>query len=120
MDRLGVQAAIVRYPSVSGIGPSVFDSYFPRSSWGLVYWDDLCLLFVRRTANHAELLRRWEYRVIKPDWTLESYLDQLQRGQIDHGALMSELKKNLALNPGCWRAQVDLHWLDRYNTKTHG
>jgi|GEM_PF-2042648 hypothetical protein len=113
MDARGIRAALVKYPPLSaGIHPAVFDQYFPRKSWGLAYWDDLCLIFVRRNPDHASLLRQWEYRVMKPDWTLESFQDQLRRGRLDRPALRKELDRNLALNPDCWRARVDLHWLN--------
>ena len=45
---LGIRAALVRNPARSRyIVAPVFEKYFPKSSWKLVYHDDLCLLFVR-------------------------------------------------------------------------
>jgi len=117
--RLGIQAALVRYPPASGgIGPAVFDRFFPRDVWGLVYWDDLSLIFVRRTNRYASLLRQWECRAIKPDWTLETYLYQVRSGRLDRGAARKEIDRALALNPDCWRARVDLHWLDQIDPQT--
>jgi hypothetical protein len=114
LDHWGVQAALVRYPSLTeGIRPSPLDHFFPRTSWGLVYWDDLCLLFVRRTARNSATLKHWEYRVIKPDWTLATFQDQLRRGAVDRRALRVEIERCLRLRPSCWRARVDWHWLDQ-------
>jgi hypothetical protein len=114
LDKLGVQAALVHYPSTThGISPAPLDAFFPRTSWGLVYWDDLCLLFVRRDPRHAALLRQWEYRAIKPDWNFETFQYQLQNTSFNRIAARKEIERNLALNPGCRRAQADLYWLDR-------
>jgi hypothetical protein len=113
VDRLGIQAALVRYPPMAhGVRPSAFERFFPRTTWGLVYWDDLCLIFVRRTPRHAALLRQWEYRLMKPDWNLDTFRDQLQRGLLDREAARREIERNLALNPDGQRARIDLYCLD--------
>ena len=62
--------------------------------------------------KQASVLRQWEYRVIKPEWTLETFQDRLQRGVLDRRAARKELQRNLALNPGCGRARAGLYWLD--------
>jgi len=54
LDRYQLTAALVKYPAPV-VGRSTYAAYFRKSLWALVYWDDLCLLYLRRDAYPKSL-----------------------------------------------------------------
>ncbi|HEU4367474.1 MAG TPA: hypothetical protein VFV05_04490 [Methylomirabilota bacterium] len=67
----GLEAAVMDYPSYAGdaveevIGPDA-DTALASPAWALVYWDDVALVYVRRTGKYAAVVARDEYRYVKP------------------------------------------------------
>lgn len=49
--------------------PSYF-FYLPRADWAVVYWDNICAAFVRRSAAPPAWLREHELRYLRPGDTL--------------------------------------------------
>lgn len=70
-DEYGIDVAVVDYPSYSGdrpedvVGPDA-DLGISSPRWALVYWDDVALVYLRRTARHAAVIQRDGYRYAKP------------------------------------------------------
>jgi hypothetical protein len=60
IDIVDVRTGIHRASPVSLI-------YFPRRDWALIAFDDVAMVFVRRSIWPAPLLKRIEYRVLVPD-----------------------------------------------------
>jgi len=104
-DKYGFQAALVKYP-INAPYKSTFEVYFPRQKWALVYWDDIGLLFLRRTPEHADIIQEYEYKEIYPDAT-DQYLIQ-RFGQMNEARLKRaehELFQNILLHPESERTQ---------------
>ncbi|HVT44175.1 MAG TPA: hypothetical protein VMT00_07285 [Thermoanaerobaculia bacterium] len=65
--------------------------YFPRSAWALVAFDDLAMVFARRSEHDPQLLREIEYRHLVPDAPNPSFRDpaaareELQRAERELG-----------------------------------
>lgn len=67
--RYGFDVAVLPYPRDSGLlrdeTPDV-DLGLTSPDWALVYWDDVAMVYVRRTEALAGLIERDEYREVKP------------------------------------------------------
>lgn len=83
-------------------------SHFPRRHWGLVYWDDTAMVYVRRTEATRELIATFEHRHVYPE-SLEFQLEGLALGRVDPVGLQRELAAKLATHPDSRRAR---RWLD--------
>ena len=79
-------------------------SHFPVDDWALVYFDDLALVFVRRTPANAELIARDEYRHVRPE-SVRYQLQEIADGHVSAAGALDELARTLRRDPGCQRAQ---------------
>jgi hypothetical protein len=117
LDREKIDAAFLRYPPTlqkvvyTGMNGSrktaerAFSAaYFPVADWALVYWDDDAMIFVRRTPEHEDLIRRREYVALNPDDWQYAFAGVLL-GRIPVGSILDELQRKLAEDPGCLRAR---------------
>ncbi|MCB4756548.1 MAG: hypothetical protein LHV69_05895 [Elusimicrobia bacterium] len=74
LEKNSVSYAIVRYPALRiryinddpGFCLTNINAMFPRSQYALVYWDDLDLVFLKRTKENAALINRTEYQHLWP------------------------------------------------------
>jgi len=71
--------------------------------WGLVYWDDFCAVYLRRSPRHAEPLRRLELRLFPP-FGGRPGLRALAADPARAAAARAELARLLAANPENQRA----------------
>jgi hypothetical protein len=132
IDREQIDVAFLRYPPAlqkvvyTGLngakktGERAFSAaYFPASGWALVYWDDDAMIFVRRTAEHEELIRRREYVALNPDDWQHAFAGVLI-GRIPVGRILDELQRKLAEDPDCVRARDLLGRFAALNTPPEG
>jgi hypothetical protein len=80
-------------------------AYFQQSSWALVYWDDLALIFVRRTDPAYAVLLQAEYRVVNPD-DAPHLMQEIRSGRVEVGAALREVDRKLEEDPRCAAAQA--------------
>jgi hypothetical protein len=121
LDRYEIDGALVRYDEdlrpvveLGPDGPRVVGHqttnalFFPRPLFALVYWDDLAMLFVRRTPAREARLAEREYAFLHP----EDWLAVLERSRNDaelRGSVREELERRLGETPvsqralGMWR-----------------
>ena len=114
LDGLEIDAAMLRrgqvqkveYPSATaGAMPrretrAFSVAYFQRSSWALVYWDDLSLIFVRRgDPAYAGLLKE-EYQVVNPD-DAPHLVQAIRSGQVKVEEALREVDRKLGEDPRC-------------------
>jgi len=105
MLRRGQVQAVMYPPAAVGGMPrremrAFSAAYFQQSLWALVYWDDLCLIFVRRAdPRYAGLLER-EYRVVNPDDT-PHMIHETRSGRVDVEAALREVDRKLREDPSC-------------------
>jgi tetratricopeptide (TPR) repeat protein len=68
LDRYGVRCAMVRRKP-GEIDDSIGNALWADPRWGLVYWNDVVMIFVKRGADSArndEVLSRWEFTSFSP------------------------------------------------------
>jgi hypothetical protein len=90
-----IERALVSYPK-RGTQDAVFDRFFPRGDWALVYWDDVALFFVRRTPKFAALIKSHEYRFVSPEASPEILAARFERSPETRAAFLQELERNRA------------------------
>lgn len=119
LDRYAIDAALVRYDdrlrplvTLDAQGrPARVEHHsasallFPRDRFALVYWDDLALLFLRRTPTRAAQLAREEYRVIQPeDW--QATLAAAAADPAVRASALAEVERRLREEPTLQRAAL--------------
>ncbi|MBU1356454.1 MAG: tetratricopeptide repeat protein [Candidatus Edwardsbacteria bacterium] len=92
MNKYDLDLALLRYPRSGKSLSSRLHGYFSGSSqWALVYWDDICLVFARRTDRYKGRIAKYEYKYLNPIFTNPaSPPDGFQR----------ELSRAIGQNPG--------------------
>lgn len=76
------------------------DPYFGQGL-ALVYWDDASLVYLKRTPENAETIKRNGYNVIRPtDMELKYARPEMAEG------MMADLRRNISDNPGGWRNHI--------------
>ncbi|HVS02584.1 MAG TPA: hypothetical protein VMT16_07425 [Thermoanaerobaculia bacterium] len=124
LDRHQVDGALVRYDErprpvvIGGVpGQPVVEHhtssalFFPPEQFALVHWDDVALLFVRRTPGRREELAAVEYRFVQPeDW--RAMLARAAADSAVRAGALRELRRKLAEEPGSRRARELLLALD--------
>ena len=86
--RYGFDVAIMAYPGGDRAEPDAFVP--PR--WALVYWDDVALVYVRRTPPLATIIDRDEYRYVDPARWVDGLLPKLADGA---AAVETEIRRNI-------------------------
>lgn len=94
----GFEAVLLQYP-IDSTGASRLnydrDSLFSHPDWALVYWDDVSLLYLRRGGPYDSVIKRDEYKFIKPANNIEGMKGILH--DIDYrNNVVRELKKSVA------------------------
>lgn len=118
LARYRIDGALVRYddrprpvlapPAFPGGRPRVEHHttnalFFPRERFALVYWDDVAMIFLRRTPERAALLEREEYRFLHPeDW--QATLAKAETDPFFRAAVWEEVERRLREDPGVDRA----------------
>jgi tetratricopeptide (TPR) repeat protein len=90
--------AVLDYP----LQTKVFKSEMPdvdfgltSPDWALVYWDDLSMVYLRRTEAFAKIIERGEYLHVKPANGFP-YLKRKLSDRKLFGAIEAELRRNIA------------------------
>jgi hypothetical protein len=108
LNRYRVNAVLLRYPAPSHFD-STFDLYFPRPRWALIYWDDLCLVFLKRARRNDSLIQRWEFKRLSPDMELTVFERRIrQLKPSDRREILQELNRNGSFHPESRRTQAFL------------
>ncbi len=70
LNKYQVDLALLRYPRSGKSLSGRLHQYLSGSSqWALVYWDDICLVFARRTERYKGPIAEFEYKYINPVFT---------------------------------------------------
>ena len=104
VEKYGIEFAVVDYPQQPPSSPesSLDEIAFPRSDWALVYFDELALVYVRRSGPNGEVIRQHEVRTIQP-LQLSGYLDEIVRSPDQEQLFRQELSANLNAHPSSYR-----------------
>ena len=116
VDDWHLDAALLRYPAspqqVAYTSPdgtrrleprSWSEVFFPRRDWALVYWDDVAMLRVRRSAFPAAWTAAREWSINPDDWP--RVRAEIDAGRLPIGQVEEELRRRVAESPGCARAR---------------
>jgi hypothetical protein len=116
VDDWKLDAALLRYPafpqqvaytSADGIRRleprSWSEVFFPRRDWALVYWDDVAMLRVRRSAFPAAWTAAREWAIDPDDWP--RVRAEIDAGRLPIEQVETELRRRLVESPGCARAR---------------
>jgi tetratricopeptide (TPR) repeat protein len=90
--RYGFDVAVLAYPPR---GQAEANAFTPPN-WALVYWDDVALVYVRRTPRLAALIERDEYRHVEPTKGVDALLPTLAGGA---AAVEAEIRRSLRHTP---------------------
>lgn len=85
---------LVAYPGMPSDATETPDRAI-SSDWALVYWDDVAVVFLRRTERLAQIIKRDEYRYVNPG----NGVPQIRRLLADNSKLRTveaELRRNVA------------------------
>jgi len=105
LDRYAIDAAAYPYAQ-NPVLSSVFAAYFPRKRWALVYWDDIGLLFVRRTARSRQVISDFEFRCLNPDADLSVLLKEAHSDPLQARCMREEALQNFLRHPESQRARA--------------
>jgi tetratricopeptide (TPR) repeat protein len=90
--RYGFEVAVLAYPPRDR---AESDAFVP-SHWALIYWDDVALVYARRTPRLAALIERDEYRHVEPTKGVDGLLPTLAGGA---AAVEAEIRRSLRQTP---------------------
>jgi tetratricopeptide (TPR) repeat protein len=90
--KFGFEAILLNYPLVLADIATPDNALF-HPQWALVYWDDVSLLYLKRGGRYDSIIRKNEYRFIKPanGITRAKMNDETYRTHI-----IEELKRNIS------------------------
>jgi tetratricopeptide (TPR) repeat protein len=91
-SRYAFDVAVLAYPPRDRAEPDAFAS--PR--WALVYWDDVALVYLRRSARLATHIERDEYRHVDPAKGPEALMALVAGGA---GPVEAEIRRSLSTTP---------------------
>jgi len=98
-DRWGFDYAILDYDLRQREFPLHLSDH---ADWALVYWDNHFAVYVRRLDKFSEVIRRFEYRSLRPAFYDFSYLNHhlaTKDSEDETKQLISRIDAELALNP---------------------
>lgn len=105
MDRYSIQTALMKYlPGYPK--PSLYELFFPRAKWALIYWDDNGLLFVRRSAQTREVIQAREFKTINPDTALPAFMEIVRKASpLQRKEILEDLLRNERIHSQSWRVK---------------
>ncbi len=93
-DEYRFDVVITPYPLIIG-DVSTVNALPSRARWALVYWDDVALIYLRRSAEFTAIIGRDEYHHVKPAYGV-GYLRQALADAKALPALLAESRRNVA------------------------
>lgn len=79
-------------------------NHFPPSQWSLVYFDDVAMVYVRRTPEAAALIERYGYSHVFPE-DPRFQLEAIALGWASREGVIRELQAKIESDPSCFRAR---------------
>lgn len=104
LDRYAFTATVIRCPAPAA-GSSRLAENFPKSQWALIYWDDLALLFIKRSAYPASRIKELEFHCIEPDRQPNDLAAEAARNPEERSCLEKDVMRNRQLHPLSQRTQ---------------
>jgi hypothetical protein len=103
--KYGISFAIVPYATHFGnvIGDDFSGYLFDRSSWALVYFDNISLVYIKRgfSRKNDAIIAKDEYAMLQPTIMAPPLLDKYLNKGPDKQKLIGELERSIAAAPNC-------------------
>lgn len=85
MERFGIHTTLVPIPKTEPVGNlgyrNAITEYLPKEHWALVYFDDISVVVIRRTPEHAAVIERHEYQLLYPNLPPGNFLRMQPTGE---------------------------------------
>jgi len=112
VEKYNITLALMTLPHTDG--KTVYNDsslMFPKKEWGLVYYDDVSMIYVKRMDSLKDLVEKYEYKIINPQAMDFGYLEKTIKNQEDFEMALEEIKRGLELNPESYRLHFTLSYL---------
>ncbi len=117
--KYGISFGIVPYATHFGnvIGDDFSGYLFDRSSWALVYFDNISLVYIKRGFSNKNdaIIAKYEYSMLQPTILAPPLLDKYLNKETDRQKLIGELERSIAESPDCIYSHLCLAYV-RYKT----
>jgi len=93
----GFEAVLIDYPILAAsrdLLENTPDAAFSHPQWALVYWDDLCLLYLKKGGRYDSLIKNDAYGSVRPANGVDGLRTKLRAGDTA-AKVISELKRNV-------------------------
>lgn len=110
-EKYKITAALMTLPHTDG--KKVYNDstkMFPKDKWALVYYDDVCVIYVRRLEALKDIIEKYEYKMLNPQAMDFSYFQQTIQNEEDFNKAIAEIKKGLEINPDSYRLHFTLSY----------
>lgn len=84
---------------------------FPKNKWALIYYDDACMIYVKRIEEFNEIIKKYEYKIIESQKIDFAYFQKAIKNQEDFDNALKEVKRGLEINPESYRLHFTLSCL---------
>jgi hypothetical protein len=83
-------------------------------NWKLVYWDDVCCLYLKCIPKYKDIIARFNYQYIRPGTNIDYLTKYLNTSDEVKDELEKEIKRSIKTNPTSFRAHFLLgYWYSR-------
>jgi len=112
VEKYNITLALMTLPHTDG--KKVYNDsskMFPKEDWALVYYNDVCMIYVRRIDSLRDFTEEYEYKIINPQAMDFSYFQEQIKSQEDFENVLKEIKRGLEINPESYRLHFTLSYL---------
>ena len=93
-EKYGFESVLLGYPEDTAETNYTVDAVLRNPGWALVYWDDVSLLYLKKGGIYDSLIKRDEYKYIKPGNRIDAIAEELKNEGF-RNKLVSEIKRNI-------------------------
>lgn len=109
LEKYGVNTILMPLHKIAMKSPVEFwdrlTEFFPKEKWALVFFDEISMVFVRRTEMHSEIIKKFEYQVLVPNLPPDYQVARAQKTPLLYEKLKDEAQRCLSKVPNQWICQ---------------
>ena len=92
------QVGLVMYPAKLNKNVPL-EKLFPGAMWALIYFDNLCQIYLPRLPKHQEEIARFEYKIVDPTDSEMRFFEKAQNDKSYAKMMLKELKRAVKDDP---------------------
>ncbi|MEW6685221.1 MAG: tetratricopeptide repeat protein [Candidatus Edwardsbacteria bacterium] len=96
---------VLEYPTTGSPSWGIHRYLHQNPAWGLIYWDDVALVYLRRAPQYEEIIKKNGYKFLGQAFT------GWGRDDLPIDDLLNEMKEKLKEDPKCLKAHLFLGYL---------